>query len=128
VDSFPLDSYGHCIGYGWFFTTVKPEYLQNIAFFLKYHVDLWRYWWLKIAVLTLPGNCRLLLLTIGMSVDCQRTYFERIKEELARKGKGRSARQIADGFWKCTFSILDLPNITTGFKLRLLLFIFVQDQ
>ncbi|MGE5480845.1 MAG: protein translocase subunit SecD [Chloroflexota bacterium] len=59
--------------------------------------------------LTLPGIAGLIL-TLGMSVDCNVLIYERIREEISR---GRSLRSSVDeGFSKAMSAILD-SNITT---------------
>jgi len=61
------------------------------------------------ATLTLPGMAGIVL-TIGMAVDANVLIFERIREELAKGTRHRTAIQL--GFQKATVTILD-SNITT---------------
>ena len=65
------------------------------------------------AVLTLPGIAGLVL-TLGMAVDANVIFYERIKEEL-RAGKGLS-KAIADGYSNAYSAIIDgqLTTFLTG--------------
>ncbi len=61
------------------------------------------------ATLTLPGIAGIAL-TVGMALDCNIVFFERIREELRL---GRSARAAVDaGFDRALWAVLD-ANITT---------------
>ena len=61
------------------------------------------------ATLTLPGIAGIVL-TIGMAVDANIIFYERIREELAR---GKSVKlAVAAGFERATLTIID-SNLTT---------------
>ncbi|HUS59669.1 MAG TPA: protein translocase subunit SecD [Planctomycetota bacterium] len=63
------------------------------------------------ATLTLPGIAGIAL-TIGMAVDANVLIFERIREEVERKGADHLGIAIRDGYARATVTIVD-SNLTT---------------
>ena len=63
------------------------------------------------ATLTLPGIAGLIL-TVGMAVDANVLIFERIREEMEKKGGERLLLAIRDGYSRATVTIVD-ANLTT---------------
>jgi len=63
------------------------------------------------ATLTLPGIAGIAL-TIGMAVDANVLIFERIREEVARKGTDHLAIALRDGYARAMVTIID-SNLTT---------------
>ena len=63
------------------------------------------------ATLTLPGIAGMLL-SVAMSVDANVLIFERIREELEKKGTDRLAMALRDGYSRAFVTIVD-SNLTT---------------
>lgn len=63
------------------------------------------------ATLTLPGIAGIIL-TVGISVDANVLIFERIREEVKKKGSGHLLMAVKDGYARATVTIID-ANLTT---------------
>ena len=63
------------------------------------------------ATLTLPGIAGIIL-TVGMSVDANVLIFERIREEMRKKGAGNLLMAVRDGYSRALVTIVD-ANLTT---------------
>ena len=72
------------------------------------------------ATLTLPGIAGLAL-TIGMAVDANVLIFERIREELGKKGLDHLSLALRDGYDRAIVTIIDSNLTTVGAALCLYL-------
>jgi len=73
------------------------------------------------ATLTLPGIAGLAL-TVGMAVDANVLIFERIREELEKKGLDHLPMAVKDGYDRALVTIIDSNLTTLGTALLLYLF------
>jgi len=70
------------------------------------------------ATLTLPGIAGIIL-TVGMSVDANVLIFERIREEMQKKGAANLMMAVRDGYSRAFVTIVDANLTTLGTALTL---------